>query len=365
MELLERFTPAHGLVDSALADMRERHAARERERLRREKQAQRQQQIAALTAQAGALARNRAVQGGAAALLVLVVLIASWSTIFPPKPIEPASVDTDTPASGAATPGGQPAAADAPCRACARPAQRPADEAPKETPGRPGATATTPKTPVTGGPAVPPDRRPRPIRETTGQPDTERRRTGPDAVGRSAAGRPGPERWRRGRRAARRWRHREAGTRFRTTPRGPIPHAGDAARHRQGDGAAAGSDRVEVAEAEIKRWIAEYTVAYRNRDQAQVRSMNRGSTFRAAQYKAASVTFSNVEIRALEDGQTAVLKADRAVSVRVQPRRQTRDAGAAHRVADAQDAERVGRQPLMLAGPVSARRRAVLRRCRR
>ena len=71
----------------------------------------------------------------------------------------------------------------------------------------------------------------------------------------------------------------------------------------------AGPDLVEIAETEIKRWIAKYTVAYRNRDQAQVRSMNRGSTFRAAQYKAASVTFSNVEIRAREDGQTAVLKA--------------------------------------------------------
>ena len=32
MELLERFTPPHGLVDSALAELRERHAARERER---------------------------------------------------------------------------------------------------------------------------------------------------------------------------------------------------------------------------------------------------------------------------------------------------------------------------------------------
>ncbi|MFI5079335.1 MAG: protein kinase, partial [Vicinamibacteria bacterium] len=68
MELLERFAPAHGLVDTALAEMRARHADRERERLRREKQAQRQQQIAALTSQAGALVRNRAVQGGAAAL---------------------------------------------------------------------------------------------------------------------------------------------------------------------------------------------------------------------------------------------------------------------------------------------------------
>jgi hypothetical protein len=38
--------------------------------------------------------------------------------------------------------------------------------------------------------------------------------------------------------------------------------------------------------------------------------MNRASKFRAAQYKQASVTFSNVEILAREDGQAAVLKAD-------------------------------------------------------
>jgi hypothetical protein len=44
MEMLERFQPAHGLVDSALAEMRERHAARERERIRREQQARRQAQ---------------------------------------------------------------------------------------------------------------------------------------------------------------------------------------------------------------------------------------------------------------------------------------------------------------------------------
>ena len=106
MELLERFTPAHGLVDSALADLRERHAVRERERLRLEKQARRQEQIAAVTAQAGALVRNRAVQGGAAALLVLVVAIASWSTIFPPKPIRSASPRTGEPKSAPATSSG-------------------------------------------------------------------------------------------------------------------------------------------------------------------------------------------------------------------------------------------------------------------
>ena len=105
MELLERFTPPHGLVDSALAELRERHAARERERVRREQQARRQEQIAALTAQATAVVRNRAVQAGAAAVLLLVVVIASWSSIFPPRPVPPdAGTGAGTPATG--TPAG-------------------------------------------------------------------------------------------------------------------------------------------------------------------------------------------------------------------------------------------------------------------
>jgi len=71
-----------------------------------------------------------------------------------------------------------------------------------------------------------------------------------------------------------------------------------------------GTDRVEVAEAEIKRWITEYTVAYRNMDEALVRSMNHASKFKPTQYKQATVSFANVEIRVREDGQSAVLTAD-------------------------------------------------------
>ncbi len=134
MELLERFTPAHGLVDSALADLRERHAVRERERLRLEKQARRQEQIAAVTAQAGALVRNRAVQGGAAALLVLVVAIASWSTIFPPKPIDPPPTGTGEPKSAPATPGG--------------PGRRPRARRSPGSSFRPPAAARTPAAPA-------------------------------------------------------------------------------------------------------------------------------------------------------------------------------------------------------------------------
>jgi hypothetical protein len=300
MELLERFTPGHGLVDSALADMRERHAVRERERLRREKQAQRQQQIEALTAQAGALARNRVVQGGAAALLVLIVVIASWSTMFPPKSIEPFA-DRDTPASGAATPGGQPAAVDSGIEPA--PVQPTGGDVAKE-PAKVDAGASA-KTPVTGAPAVPgtTTANPRP----TGQPVTDGGATGPTPAG---GQQPAPDR---------------GGTGVAVVPPAggatakpdPVPDDArtDPAPETPRDTAKVtapppGSDLVEIAEAEIKRWIAEFTVAYRNRDQAQVRSMNLGSNFRAAQYKAAAVAFSNVEIRAREDGQTAVLKAD-------------------------------------------------------
>ena len=280
-----------------------------------------------MTAQAGALARNRAVQGGAAALLVLVVVIASWSTIFPPKPIEPPPTDTGTPKSAPATPGGQPGGTGgtgARDRRSARrqPAPAPAT-VPKVTPKVDnGTTPATAKPPVTVAPPVPPGTTTAPTNpKSTGQPAHERRHPAPDAVGRSAAGRLGPERrapWPSCRQAS---AHRRSRSPRLRTPGGPDPAPETPRDTTKVTVPPAGSDLVEIAEAEIKRWIAEYTVAYRNRDQAQVRSMNRGSPFRAAQYKAASVTFSNVEIRAREDGQTAVLKADRAVSVRVQPRR--------------------------------------------
>jgi serine/threonine protein kinase/CheY-like chemotaxis protein len=313
MELLERFTPAHGLVDSALADMRERHAARERERLRREKQAQRQQQLAALTAQAGALARNRAVQGGAAALLLLIVLIASWSTIFPPEPIEPFA-DKDTPGS-AATPGGQPAVAESgagpaivpPAGSDAAGDARTAPAgggAPGETPAVAGAAAAKP--PIAGAVVPPAMTTPATSPRTTGQPGATGGAPGPTpSGGEQPAG-----------------SDRSGGAVAAVPPGGatakPDPVPDDAAKtdpapETPRDTARvtvpAGPDRVEIAEAEIHRWVAEYTVAFQRMDEAHVRSMNRGSKFKAGQYKAASVTFSNVEVRALEDGQTAVLKA--------------------------------------------------------
>ena len=247
-----------------------------------------------------------------AALLLLVVVIASWSSIFPPKPIEPATADPAATPSGAATPGGQPAAADS-----ARPSRAPVPpaggEVAKETPNvDTGDDAEDAGRPVRRPSSRPSnDRRLRPIQGATGQPG---RTAAPRARRRQAVSRrPASERNDgavavvppAGAATAKPEPAPEDGGRPEPTPAPETPR--DTTKVTVPP---AGTDLVEVAEAEINRWIAEYTVAYRNLDQAQVRSMNRSSPFRAAQYKAASVTFSNVEIRAHEDGQTAVLKAN-------------------------------------------------------
>ena len=307
MELLERFTPAHGLVDSALAEMRERHAARERERLRREKQAQRQQQIAALTAQAGALVRNRAVQGGAAALLVLVVLD---RLVELDLPAEADRAGDRRPGRGRvrrrrrradSRPG--PTAVTGP-RPSRPPAETPRRRRPRSTPARRRRRQRR------RSPAFRPSRPARPGHDQSEDRPASRRRTaarrarrlravssrplGPPGRGRRAAGgaTPKPE-------------SRPGQRRRRTEPTPETPR--DTAKV---TAPPAGADLVEIAEAEIRRWIAEYTVAYQRQDEAQVRSMNPASTFRAAQYKPATVTFSNVDIQPREDGQSAVLQAD-------------------------------------------------------
>jgi ketosteroid isomerase-like protein len=71
-----------------------------------------------------------------------------------------------------------------------------------------------------------------------------------------------------------------------------------------------GTDRVDIAEREIRQWMETYREAYQALDASRVKAMNPASTFRPAQYNSASVTFSNVDIRPREDGQSAVLHAD-------------------------------------------------------
>ncbi len=173
MELLERFTPAHGLVDGALADMRERHAARERERLRREQQARRQQQIDAFTGKAGELARNRAVQGGVAAVLLLVVVIASWSSIFPPQ------------AGRSGRPGSRPPTS-TPATSRRPPRRR------RRTVAPPPATATV--DPGQGAPRRSTRRRPPPVDPGTAAHADRRPRSARRGPGRHESGRPRPRR---------------------------------------------------------------------------------------------------------------------------------------------------------------------------
>ena len=157
MELLERFTPAHGLVDSALAEMRERHAERERERLRLEKQAQRQQQIAAAD-RAGRRARPQPRRprrrGGAPRA---------------GRPRSPRGARSSRRRRSRRRPSTRARPSQAPSRRAdsrpeptavtgRRPSRRPAETPRRETPTvDAGATETTPKTPVAGVPAVPPD----------------------------------------------------------------------------------------------------------------------------------------------------------------------------------------------------------------
>ena len=309
MELLERFAPAHGLVDSALAELRERHAVRERERLRREQQARRQQQIDAIKEKAGELARNRAVQGGVAAALLLVVVIASWSSIFPPKPVDPGTGPTGTVTpSTSTTPTGavDPAAAPPAGSGAIDPgtSATPVDT-PKTSPAAPSPSATPPggRDPRVAAPTGTYPVTPTPSRTGTGttpapspsgQPTGAPRNGGVVAVpptGTAPAVDPNPP------------------ANARTEPR-PDPTPETPRDTVKATVPPPGTDLVDIAEREIRQWMATYREAYQALDGNRVKAMNPASTFRPAQYNSASVSFSNVDIQPREDGLSAVLHAD-------------------------------------------------------
>ena len=306
MELLERFTPAHGLVDGALAELRERHAVLERERLRREQQARRQQQIDAVKARAGELARNRAVQGGVAAALLLVVVIASWSSIFPPRPVDPgagvpgtATPSTSTPPTGSADPG----AVDrgAVTTPIDTPTTRSVDPGPAATPanGRDSRvavpTTTYPPTPAPSRTATAAT----PVQGAAGQPNGSPRNGGAIAVPPAGSGSP-------------------AGA---ATPPDPNPPANARTEPRPDPTPEPPRDTVketvpppapdlaDIARREIRQWIATYQQAFASLDADRVKAMNPASNLRPAQYNSASVSFSNVDIQPHENGQSAVLHA--------------------------------------------------------
>jgi len=311
MALLERFTPAHGLVDSALSEFRQRHAARERERIKREQQARRQEQISALTGQAGAIVRNRAVQAGAAAVLLLVVVIASWSSIFPPAPVEPAT------GTGTVTPAPEPVNPLTPAGGAEPPVS--AVDPGKVTPPESGASKGTPPieagpTPAPGGSrpaggavATPPT--------TTGTPANPRTGAAPPANGGGTGAQPtGAQPGGNGGAVA-------LTPPVATPTPTPTPDAGPATGRTEPAPAPPrdtakvtvpppGADLVEVAEREIHQWMATYRQAFQALDASRVKAMNHASTFRPSQYTSAEIIFSNPEVNAREDGQSAVLKVD-------------------------------------------------------
>ncbi len=308
LELLEHFTPAHGLVDSALANLRDRHAARERERLLREKRERRQASIGAVTAQAGALARSRAVQGSVAALLVVVVLIASWSSIFPPAPIDPnAGTGTATPGpdatpvqpaggkgtSGTVDGGAKPSGGDRGKEAAS------GVDSPKGS-GKPDGGATNPTGSKDAGAGVVGV----PTGPATGP--TSGTKSGTPATGGGNTPEPGGV-------------VTPGGTPSPVNPTPPDPGSpsgrtetppADPAGRDTVRVAPPGKDMVEVAEEEIQRWVADYMDAFRALNEPRVRSMNPRAQLSARSVKSASVTFSSLEIYAHENGQTAILKAD-------------------------------------------------------
>jgi serine/threonine protein kinase len=312
LELLERFTPAHGLVDSALAALRERHAARERERLRREQRERRQASIGAVTAQAGALARSRAVQGSVAALLVVIVLIASWSSLFPPTPLDP---DAGTATRGTATPGpdttaGQPAAGGKGATGAVDGPAKPADgDRGTATPS--GVDSPKESAKADGGPTNPTGSKdagagvvvaPGPTAGPTS--DTKSGKAPTDGGSGNAQGSGGIV--------------TPGGTPSPVDPTPPDPGPSTARPETPAEPAGRdtvrvpppGTDMVEVAEQEIYRWIADYMAAFRALDEPRVKAMNPAARLNARQVKSASVTFSGLEIYAAEDGQTAILKAN-------------------------------------------------------
>jgi serine/threonine protein kinase len=101
LDALRRFTPPHALVTRALAELGARQEATERAR----REQARRERTQAMIAQARALAGQRPVQIGAAALVALVAIVAAWGAMGSdqPDPVVPATPRREaTPPSGQA-----------------------------------------------------------------------------------------------------------------------------------------------------------------------------------------------------------------------------------------------------------------------
>jgi hypothetical protein len=326
MALLERFTPPHSLVDGALAELRATYAARVQARQRQEREARRREAIARVRGQVRTLAGSRAVQAGAA-LLVIIVAVALWRGLAPPAPtVNPG------PAAGAGEgPGSLPGPAPGPV-----PASPPASVNP---PG--GTAAGGGVTPKTGG-----EGEPHPVEVSKDKPTdlTARATNVPKVDTPVARDREKPReldvRTRDGGALPNR-----AGTSTSTpaggTAAGPEVsrpaagqvrdgvNAGNTAKPAGGPGPVANPpppvdpgprrdpqpapptqpDPVAVTRAEIQRWMASYVDAYLALDTRRVKELNPKATI-SPLLKSVRLSFSNVAIDVTPDGKTAVLRAD-------------------------------------------------------
>ena len=297
--LLERFTPPHAVVDAALAELRDRFAAREKARQREERSARRQAAVARVTTGAGALARSRIAQA-AAAIAVLVLAVVVWRGLSPTPPIDP-----DTSTSGGTTEvakGGDDLVDEA---AKKKPIDVPVGPTnPDDPPGNKGQIDTPPGNRDRTTPVDPKPRdKTTPTNPDPSEPDPIR--TGPKQ-GDNTGVNPGP-----GERVPPRdITPPDAVTPKETepTPKEPEPNR-DPVVTRPKDDPPPPPDPVAATRNEIRAWMEAYKAAYRALDANRVRAMNPPARLNAAMFESASVDFSDVRIDVTPDGQNVALNA--------------------------------------------------------
>ena len=333
LEILERFVPPHPLVASTLTQLREQHAAAERERLRVEQRARRQQAFTSAAGRGRSLASHTGVRLGLGLVLVALVGIGVWSR-WPPTPVTPgpSGGGEQTPQ----TPGGNSGKPDEivdPQVVQEKPGTRtPTNETEKTPPGAPPPGTTPPGTASPGranpsAPPVDPNRRDPPASQTVAPANEGASGTRAPAGGTDSA--PASETVRQTEReperppertpdrpaertpdrtpSARRW------SAERTPPTAdPRPTVSDPTPPR-GETAPPPPDPREVARQDIQRWVRAYEQAYAAMDVARLRQMVPAVAHSLERQKgllrSASVRVSNEQIEVAPDAQSATLRA--------------------------------------------------------
>ncbi|HEY8549940.1 MAG TPA: protein kinase [Vicinamibacterales bacterium] len=319
LSLLESFSPEHPLVDAALADLRERHAARELERLRAERRARRQAAIRRATGSIAALARNRVAQIAATVVLAVGVLLAWWLRSEPsPAPTSTAAVTTAAADEAGPTPveslepQPEPGTGSSPAKPAGTTAARTETASPpggaRADAARADTSRDTSSASASAPRITPPVTRPEPEPERTPPVEpaaADRREATPPATVPSGPGLSDTPRLPTGNIAARPSAPEytpspveAAGKRAETTPEPAVP-------------ATKPPDPAERVRQEIRQWVAEYERAYAALDVSRVRAMQPASQLgrERALLNSASAQFSNVVIDVASDGQSATLRA--------------------------------------------------------